>query len=844
MNPGRLPAAVALLAFAVLPASAQDSPAPATDLSGDPLPEGALIRAGTVRFRLSAGVTAAALSPDGTALAAAGPDGAIRWIELPSGAERRTLKGHEGAVVFLVFAPDGRRLASTGDDGTVRLWDAADGKPLAVLQGHTMRVAAGAFSPDGATLATGGGDGTLRLWDIPSGRELRKIEAHRGEVAGVAFAPDGRAVATGGADGAVRLWDPAAGTMLREHAVNAGGVTCLAFSPDGKSLASGGWDRVIRIRDAAGAGTESRMTGHDEVVTALRFATDGRSLLSAGADGTIRQWDPATGKETARIRAHLDAISALADAPSRSLLVSAGRDGILRRWLLRQDASGSRGFEEIVEPRRHLGPALGVAWSPDGRILASAGADHAVRLWEAGTGRWIADLRGHRDAVFAVAFSPDGRLLVTGSRDGTFRIWDPAGRRELLNIAEDAGGVTAAAFSPDGRRLATGGEDRQIRIREITATGTAGDSPTAVPELREIRRIAGHEGRILSLQFIAGGLLLASRGDDNTARIWNPDSGRETTRILGLTERMYGAAPSPDARVLAVAVSKGSFRFADRADHRVRLWEAASGREILATDSVLGEVDGPGCLAWSPDGRVLARGRETAVRFWSAASGAELRHGTCAGGRPLAAAFAPDGKRLATAMSDGNVLVWSAPEAPPPAAGAGADAAPGILWTDLASTDAGKAWRAVRAIAARGAAGDGPLLALLKENVRPSADDRILRLVADLDSDAFETRERATHALRELGPSAEPVLRQALASSTSAEVTVRLNTLLDALGDPSAPLPAMSAETLRNVRAVQALERMGTPEAHAILEAVAGGIITARETWEARAALERLDRGK
>lgn len=50
------------------------------------------------------------------------------------------------------------------------------------------------------------------------------------------------------------------------------------------------------------------------------------------------------------------------------------------------------------------------------------------------------------------------------------------------------------------------------------------------------------------------------------------------------------------------------------------------------------------------------------------------------------------------------------------------------------------------------------------------------------------------------------------------------------------------ANTLRDLRAVEVLERIGTPKARQLLEKLAQGAPEARQTREAKAAVERLER--
>jgi hypothetical protein len=98
-------------------------------------------------------------------------------------------------------------------------------------------------------------------------------------------------------------------------------------------------------------------------------------------------------------------------------------------------------------------------------------------------------------------------------------------------------------------------------------------------------------------------------------------------------------------------------------------------------------------------------------------------------------------------------------------------------------------------------------------------------------------RERAAAELRKLGEPVRPFVRKALAGKLSTEARLRLERLRDRLDGEG-----LSANVLRALRAVEALEHTGTPEARRLLEALARGAPEARLTQEARAALRRLER--
>jgi len=157
------------------------------------------------------------------------------------------------------------------------------------------------------------------------------------------------------------------------------------------------------------------------------------------------------------------------------------------------------------------------------------------------------------------------------------------------------------------------------------------------------------------------------------------------------------------------------------------------------------------------------------------------------------------------------------------------------LWEDLAA-EAPAAFRAMRRLLT---APPAETVRLLQDRLRAGrAEARIAGLLADLDADDFATREKATAELAKLGKVAEPQLREVPPGRPSPEVRRRAERLLEDL--EGAKGPALSAQQLAALRALEVLEQVGTPEARQVLEKLARGAAGERLTQEAKGAVKRL----
>lgn len=199
-------------------------------------------------------------------------------------------------------------------------------------------------------------------------------------------------------------------------------------------------------------------------------------------------------------------------------------------------------------------------------------------------------------------------------------------------------------------------------------------------------------------------------------------------------------------------------------------------------------------------------------------------------------AFTADGRSLVTASDDGTLLVWDVAGAASaaPAAAAPSEQQVREAWDDLGSSDSARALAAVRVLASA----PDQMVPLVRAGVKPTAAvdaAAVERLLTDLASETFATREAATAGLIAFGGVVEDKVRAFLAASPSPEARHRAGQILGTIsGPPKTP------EGVQNLRAVEALEWAGTGGAEELLLTLANGAPKARLSRAAADALRRL----
>jgi len=289
------------------------------------------------------------------------------------------------------------------------------------------------------------------------------------------------------------------------------------------------------------------LDGHSDIIHRIAWSPDGALLASPARDATVRIWHAMTGKPVATLSTEKAWGNSAAWSPKRDFLACGTEDGQVYLW-------STRDWSLVIKFRAHRSRIECIAWHPQSDLLATAGADGSVGIWQLPNGHLIGRLSSHQNWVNAVAWSHDGERLASGAEDNTVRIWQADTALEIALLAGFTDWVTDVGWSRDDSLVyAASGTD--IHVFDAK-TGSR----------RHVLR--GHAGRTKCLSVSSDGAFLASKGEDQSVRIWRTSDWTQAWSIEEPTtievNPESGIAFHPTLPILATLGGK---------DRLIRLWD-------------------------------------------------------------------------------------------------------------------------------------------------------------------------------------------------------------------------------------------------------------------------------
>lgn len=279
------------------------------------------------------------------------------------------------------------------------------------------------------------------------------------------------------------------------------------------------------------------------------------------------------------------------------------------------------------------------SFSHDGRHLrvryAVQGEHGVTEIWNLARRQRVFSEQTRADAS---AFHPDGRHFFYAPAGTGLAVWDFEQSRVVKRMTLDAPALNMLAVDPVRRRLASNdSKEHSVHLFDIDSG-------------RELERWDGPVGRN-AIAFSGDGRLLASGDWNGSVFVWDTEKRSLASTLAGHAQYVGGCLFAPPSHLLVTSSW----------DDTLRIWDASLGRELLTMKQAQ-------VLGISPDGNSLAVGlgeSELALAEIAHCNSYQVLNPAMVGNRSYdstqhdmvrSAAFSPDGRLLAIALSEGLFL--------------------------------------------------------------------------------------------------------------------------------------------------------------------------------------------
>jgi WD40 repeat protein len=367
------------------------------------------------------------------------------------------------------------------------------------------------------------------------------------------------------------------------------------------------------------------MIESEEVIELFLCDEGKRILVCHGVGAVMREAD--TGKELRRYGPTPGYVDHFALSPDGKTLCGWHRNPGSHLTLWSVETS------EKIKTIYHTG-GLQAVFTPDSKFLLANITGNEAHLLDTATGERTFPAFEHPAPVSACGISPDGRFAATASTEDLF-LWNLPERRLVAKLPQ-VHNTCQLVFSRDGNLLAAG-----TVAGELAVFPTNGEQ-SAIWKAR-------HGDAISSIRFSPGGNRLLTASHDNTSALWQARTGIPIRAAMTHEDHVGRAIFDPDgSNFICTTSSEGT----------ARLWDANTGRALAQP---LQHGERVNAAAFDQDKSTLyTTGAAGAVSRWNILPAApypiRLEHQA----NVVSAAWAADGKQVATTSHDKNTILWDA----------------------------------------------------------------------------------------------------------------------------------------------------------------------------------------
>ncbi len=857
----------------------------------DALPEGAIVRLGTTKFRQPDNSSISLLTPDGRSILQLLAPNTIRYLSVETGKVIRTVALKENITSysnrfslnaagdrFVLFNYNGVTVVNPITGEMVAKYSTANNNLRGRIPRDDFVQGQGAVSHDAKAERFAYGsqyqqrqedNGKAYVINLSSSERIAEFDVLQTNQIQAVISADGKRLASFGQHqirnekdepqaGVVQIWDIETKKELAKIKTASSQVHCVQFSPDGKQIFIGGQNVAVEAWDVATGKSLRQYLTRSNGVQKLFVSPDGTKLAGTSPDGHVQIWDVATGANLsygyAPVSTGVEAVAFPAEGPA----VAYGKlNTTMQLWTIPG--------KTLTPQEGHFSAVSQIRYTTDGKQILTFGLDNKIVRWDAKTGKELTNYSHFANAshrwprvwsLYNATLSADSESIYVPNGNGLARVNLQTGE-ELHSLfvpsRQNHSSINSRlSTSINGKRLVASAQhyERNSNVFSNCAWDTESgrlivDHRTPQDDKSPFNVMGIGSGTTPDGTMMVSLLYKRDRNNNSTQIEFHSFDLRTGNKLSQGTKTQTGNGHNNSCIIVVATDNRSALEIDQLVIDRVgtmTVWDIPTAKVVrtIPNSSISGTIP-----RFSPNGRLVAISTfETKpqmtpsmkyhVNIIEWASGQVRREIPVATVPPHSLCFSPDNASLAIGTSDTSVLIYDVADSKWSTVKL---TAPDALWGALAGDSAKRAWDAIRELSAR----PDVAIPLLTEKIKPivatekPTKEQVAKWIEQLDAPAFADRESASQSLTMHGKNFEADLRAAIETTASLEVKERLEKIVEKMMKPVLP-------NVLEVRAIELLERIGNADARALLTKIAAGEATHALTKDATASLKRLQK--